>query len=67
MKTWLITGASSGLGRIMAEKLLRRGDRVIGTARRKHGIENIHSALAKRLHSLEALREVAFSPDRKTS
>lgn len=34
MKTWLITGASSGLGRIMTEKLVGRGDRVIATARR---------------------------------
>jgi NAD(P)-dependent dehydrogenase (short-subunit alcohol dehydrogenase family) len=33
-KTWLITGASSGLGRIMAEKLLDRGDRVVATVRR---------------------------------
>jgi hypothetical protein len=29
--------------------------------------ENIHSALAKRLHSLEPLRDVAFSADRKTN
>ncbi len=33
-KTWLITGASSGLGREMAEQLLARGDRVVGTVRR---------------------------------
>ena len=26
-KTWLITGASSGLGRLLTEKLLTRGDR----------------------------------------
>ena len=33
-KTWLITGASSGLGRLMTEQLLARGDRVAATARR---------------------------------
>lgn len=33
-KTWLITGASSGLGREMAERLLARGDRVVATVRR---------------------------------
>ena len=32
-KTWLITGASSGFGRAMADLVLRRGGRVIGTAR----------------------------------
>ncbi len=32
-KTWLITGASSGLGRTMTEQLLARGDRVIATVR----------------------------------
>lgn len=34
MKTWLITGASSGLGLIMTRKLLERGDRVVAGARR---------------------------------
>ena len=29
-KTWLITGASAGLGRLMTERLLTRGDRVVG-------------------------------------
>ncbi len=32
--TWFITGVSSGIGREMAGQLLRRGDRVVGTARR---------------------------------
>ncbi|MGV1755063.1 SDR family oxidoreductase [Agrobacterium sp. CG674] len=38
-KTWLITGTSSGLGRIMTEKLLARGDRVVATLR-KHAALN---------------------------
>lgn len=32
-KVWLITGVSSGLGRLLAEKALARGDRVVGTSR----------------------------------
>ena len=30
-RTWLVTGVSSGLGRVLAEKLLARGDQVAGT------------------------------------
>jgi len=33
MKTWFITGASRGLGRVWAEAALARGDRVAATAR----------------------------------
>lgn len=35
MKTWLITGASSGLGRLMCEALLARGDRVVASVRKR--------------------------------
>lgn len=35
MKTWLITGASSGLGRLMCETLLARGDRVVASVRNR--------------------------------
>lgn len=41
MKTWFITGASSGLGRIMTEKLLARGDRVVAAARRTEALEDL--------------------------
>ncbi|MFT0858682.1 oxidoreductase [Ancylobacter sp. G4_0304] len=33
MKTWLITGGSSGLGRQLAEAVAARGDRLVATAR----------------------------------
>lgn len=50
MKTWFITGASSGLGRIMTEKLLGRGDRVIGTARRIDAVADLSAAHGELLH-----------------
>lgn len=33
MKTWLITGASTGLGRGIAEAVLQAGDQAVVTAR----------------------------------
>jgi NAD(P)-dependent dehydrogenase (short-subunit alcohol dehydrogenase family) len=33
MRTWLISGVSSGFGRALAEKLVTIGDRVVGTVR----------------------------------
>ena len=44
MKTWLITGASSGLGRDMTQKLLARGDRVVATVRRADAVADLHAA-----------------------
>lgn len=40
-KTWLITGASSGLGREMAVQLLARGDRVIASVRREDALADL--------------------------
>jgi NAD(P)-dependent dehydrogenase (short-subunit alcohol dehydrogenase family) len=40
-KSWFITGISSGLGRIMTERLLERGDRVVGTARRPAALDEL--------------------------
>ena len=42
-KTWLITGASSGLGRTMTEQLLDRGDRVAATVRRTDALADLQS------------------------
>jgi NAD(P)-dependent dehydrogenase (short-subunit alcohol dehydrogenase family) len=35
MKTWLITGVSSGFGRALTDVALAKGDRVIGTVRQE--------------------------------
>ena len=40
-KTWFITGTSSGLGRIMTERLLDRGDRVAATVRREDALADL--------------------------
>ena len=40
-KTWLITGASSGLGREMTAQLLKRGDRVVATVRREEALADL--------------------------
>lgn len=40
-RTWLITGASQGLGRALAERALARGHRVALTARRTDAIEDL--------------------------
>ncbi|WP_238084160.1 SDR family oxidoreductase [Pseudescherichia vulneris] len=49
MKTWLITGASSGLGRLMSEKLLARGDRVVATVRREAALDDMRTQYDDRL------------------
>ena len=33
MKTWLITGCSTGFGRVLAQAVAARGDRLVATAR----------------------------------
>ncbi len=44
MRTWLITGVSSGLGKEMAKQLLTQGDRVIGTVRNRKKIGDLIEA-----------------------
>lgn len=41
--TWLITGVSSGLGKVLAEQLLLAGHRVAGTARNVTSLEPLSS------------------------
>lgn len=41
MKTWLITGCSTGLGRSLAEAVLRAGDNVVVTARNVQSVQHM--------------------------
>lgn len=41
MKTWFITGTSSGLGRLLTEKLLKKGDRVAATVRKPEALDDL--------------------------
>ncbi len=40
-RTWFITGASTGFGRLLAEALLKRGEQVAATARNKAHIDDL--------------------------
>jgi NAD(P)-dependent dehydrogenase (short-subunit alcohol dehydrogenase family) len=49
-RVWFITGASTGFGRLLAEEVLRRGERVIATARDVSKVEDLtkqHPAMAR--------------------
>jgi NAD(P)-dependent dehydrogenase (short-subunit alcohol dehydrogenase family) len=41
MTTWLITGCSTGLGRVLAQAVLERGDNVVATARKVVQVEDL--------------------------
>ncbi len=41
MKTWFITGASSGLGRALTEKLLQQGNQVAATVRKPDALDEL--------------------------
>ena len=53
-KTFLITGTSSGFGRLLTERLLARGDRVVATLRRPGALDELRQEHGNRL-SLETL------------
>jgi NAD(P)-dependent dehydrogenase (short-subunit alcohol dehydrogenase family) len=44
MRTWLITGCSSGFGRALAEAALERGDQVVATARTVASLDGLEGA-----------------------
>lgn len=48
-KTWLITGTSSGLGRILTEKLLARGDCVAATLRKADALGDLRNQYGDQL------------------
>jgi NAD(P)-dependent dehydrogenase (short-subunit alcohol dehydrogenase family) len=42
-RTWFITGASTGFGRLLAEELLKRGERVAATARDSAKVQDLET------------------------
>ncbi|RFA30986.1 short-chain dehydrogenase/reductase [Alkalilimnicola ehrlichii] len=48
-KTWFITGASTGFGRSLTEKLLARGDRVAATSRNARALDGLIERYGDRL------------------
>jgi NAD(P)-dependent dehydrogenase (short-subunit alcohol dehydrogenase family) len=52
-RTWIITGASSGLGLALAEAALEAGERVAGTARRAERFGRLRGAYGGRLLAVE--------------
>jgi NAD(P)-dependent dehydrogenase (short-subunit alcohol dehydrogenase family) len=48
-KTWFITGASRGFGRIWAEAALERGDRVTATARKRADVADLAGRFGDRV------------------
>jgi NAD(P)-dependent dehydrogenase (short-subunit alcohol dehydrogenase family) len=48
-KTWFITGTSTGLGRILTQQLLDRGDRVAATLRRTDALDDLRAEHGDRL------------------
>jgi NAD(P)-dependent dehydrogenase (short-subunit alcohol dehydrogenase family) len=53
MKTWLITGCSSGFGQRLALATARRGDRVVATARNVKAIEEMAEPFDDRMITLQ--------------
>lgn len=51
-KTWLITGAGSGLGRALAEASLEAGDQVVGTGRRPERLDDLASRYPDRFSAV---------------
>ncbi|WP_406005059.1 oxidoreductase [Streptomyces sp. NBC_00637] len=51
-RVWLITGASSGFGRAVAEAAVAAGDTVIGTARRIEALDDLVAAYPDRVEAI---------------
>jgi NAD(P)-dependent dehydrogenase (short-subunit alcohol dehydrogenase family) len=49
MKTWFITGTSTGMGRMLTEKLLAQGDRVAATLRKPETLAGLQGRYGERL------------------
>lgn len=63
-KVWIITGCSSGFGKALTLDALRRGDKVIATARNASKIDDLQKAGADTMNldvtaSLDELKKIA--------
>ena len=52
-KTILVTGASRGIGKALAEKLLDLGNIVIGTSRNLNSLENLAEKFTRNFYPME--------------
>ncbi|MCI1749258.1 MAG: SDR family NAD(P)-dependent oxidoreductase [Acidipropionibacterium sp.] len=52
-RTWIITGASSGFGRALAQTALEAGENVVGTARRLKPFADLESRFGEHLLAIE--------------
>ncbi|QGN34792.1 SDR family NAD(P)-dependent oxidoreductase [Microlunatus sp. Gsoil 973] len=63
-RTWLITGASSGLGLALAAAALQAGEQVVGTARRAERFDALRKEYGDRLLAIEHdVRDTATAAD----
>jgi NAD(P)-dependent dehydrogenase (short-subunit alcohol dehydrogenase family) len=52
-RTWLITGCSNGFGRVLADLLLKRGEKVVATARKPETLEELVAPYGTRALALK--------------
>lgn len=52
-RNWFITGITGGLGRHLAQELLKRGERVFGTSRRPEQLTDLQRRYPEQLHLAE--------------
>jgi len=50
MRTWFITGTSTGIGRVLTEKLLKKGDRVVATVRKADVLDELKDQYPDKLY-----------------
>lgn len=51
-KVWLITGCSSGFGRSLTEAVLKKGDRVVATARKPERLDDLVQQYPETIHTV---------------
>jgi NAD(P)-dependent dehydrogenase (short-subunit alcohol dehydrogenase family) len=53
-RVWLITGASAGFGRAIAQAALAKGDEVVAAVRRPEAVAELIATAAGRLTAVES-------------